>query len=272
MKATTKPAVQKRKGFSAAFFVLLIAYPLFPFNLSQKNDPLILAFSKTSLEGFVSKVVDGDTIVMKSGDKVRYIGIDTPEYGSPFFFEAKERNRSLVNGKKVRLEICPEERRDQYGRLLAFVYVNDQMVNRILIKEGLASLLIIPPCGLKVEEAFKRYELEAINSGIGLWRYEGKPISHLEAGRYLGKIKRVSGKIISSYNSGKALFLNYGDDYKRDFTVVIFAEDIDNFTKAGINPENYYKYKESIVIGRIKAFNGPEIIVRGPEQIKIVER
>jgi len=209
---------------------------------------------------------------MKNGDKVRYIGIDTPEFGSPLFIEVKERNSSLVSGKKVRLEICPEERSDPYGRLLAFVYVNEKMVNSILLKEGLATTLIIPPCGLIVEEEFKRVELEAINSRVGLWTDESKPISHLEAGRYLGKIKRVSGKIISTYYSGKALFLNYGDDYKRDFTVVIFTEDLDSFTKAGIDPENFYNNKESIVTGRIKAFNGPEIVVRGPEQIKIVER
>jgi micrococcal nuclease len=271
MEASEKTSFYTKRTLLIISIVLTILLLLI-YKLPRTREVLFLEASDEGFETVVSEVVDGDTIIIKSGDKVRYIGIDTPEFGNPLFFEAKERNNTLVKGKKVRLDICPEERRDHYGRLLAFVYVDNAMVNSILLKEGLANVLIIPPCGSKVEEDFTMYALEAMQEGIGLWARGNDPILHREAGNFLGKLKRVSGKVTSTYRSDKALFLNYGMDYKKDFTVVIFAKDLGSFTDAGIEPENDYRNKETIVTGQIKEFNGPEIVVRRPGQIKIVEK
>lgn len=120
-------------------------------------------------ESYARYVIDGDTIVIAGGEKVRYIGIDTPEIGEPFADAARERNARLVMGKKVRLEICPEEPRDKYGRLLAFVYSDGVFVNRVLVREGLARRLIIPPCALPVAREFKALEREARRKGLGVW-------------------------------------------------------------------------------------------------------
>lgn len=125
-------------------------------------------YSKT-ISAHVKWVVDGDTIVMAGGEKARYVGIDTPEQGEPFFREAKQRNASLVKGRKVTLVICEQEPRDKYGRLLAFVYSDGVFVNRALLEEGLAKRLIIPPCGLPVGREFKEVELRAREKGLGIW-------------------------------------------------------------------------------------------------------
>ncbi len=117
----------------------------------------------------VRRVIDGDTIVIAGGDRVRYIGIDTPERGQPFYREATERNASLVQGRTVRLLVCPGEPRDKYGRLLAYVRSDGVFVNRALIREGFARLLIIPPCGLPVAREFRALEREAREKGLGLW-------------------------------------------------------------------------------------------------------
>ena len=96
---------------------------------------------------FVSRVIDGDTVKLADGSKVRYIGIDTPEtrrrvWGGwmwapePYAKKAKEYNEELVFGKKVRLEF-DKEKRDKYRRLLAYVYtpegkmVNEEILNQI---------------------------------------------------------------------------------------------------------------------------------------------
>jgi micrococcal nuclease len=121
----------------------------------------------------VKKVIDGDTIIVAGGEKVRYIGIDTPELGEPFYNEAKERNRALVEGKQVIVKVCAWEQRDRYGRVLAWVYAEGIDVGGRLLKEGLARTLTIPPCGLKKADEFKSYQQEAMLKGIGLWGLRG---------------------------------------------------------------------------------------------------
>ncbi len=95
----------------------------------------------------VSRVIDGDTIELEGGEQVRYVGIDTPESGQPGFTAATERNTELVNGKTVTLDVCEDEPLDPYGRTLAYVIVGTTVVNEVLLVEGLADPLHIPPCG-----------------------------------------------------------------------------------------------------------------------------
>jgi len=88
----------------------------------------------------VTKVIDGDTIIVEGGYRVRYIGIDAPEIRprlEAFGMEAWQANRQLVEGKKVRLERDVSET-DKYERLLRYVYVNDILVNAEMVRLGLA--------------------------------------------------------------------------------------------------------------------------------------
>ena len=124
----------------------------------------------------VVDVVDGDTIEVRLDgevEDVRYIGIDTPESVAPdqpvecFGPEASDANERLVGDRRVRLEF-DAERRDRYGRLLAYVYLGERFVNAELLRDGFATTLTIPPndsfAGL-----FDRLEQEAGNAGRGLW-------------------------------------------------------------------------------------------------------
>ena len=122
----------------------------------------------------VERAVDGDTVVLAGGERVRYIGIDTPELHhprkpvQPYAREAMEFNRRLVEGKKVRLE-TDVNRRDKYGRLLAYVYLEDgRFVNAELLKEGYAQLLTIPP-NVRHVDLFVSLQKEAREAKRGLW-------------------------------------------------------------------------------------------------------
>lgn len=96
-----------------------------------------------------------------------------------------------------------------------------------------------------------------------------KEISWEEAADYYGQTVWVRGKVIAANNTGKACFLNFHRNWKRYFTVVIFASSFDRFPNP---PESYYLNKEIRVYGQIRDYQGkPEIIVEGPEQIKIIE-
>jgi micrococcal nuclease len=129
-----------------------------------------------STEVVVTRVVDGDTVEVRldgETEDVRYIGVDTPETVKPgtpvdcFGPQASHFNHALVEGQRVRL-VFGAERRDTYGRLLAYVYLGERFVNAELVRRGLARTLTIPPND-RFAERLKRLEIAAARSGRGLW-------------------------------------------------------------------------------------------------------
>ena len=129
------------------------------------------------LGGRVVAVSDGDTIRVRldSGrvERVRYIGVDTPETAKPdapvecYADRAHAFNERLVGGRDVRLVLDVEER-DRYGRLLAYVYAGGTMVNAALVREGYADVLTVPP-NVRFAARFRRLASEARRAGTGLW-------------------------------------------------------------------------------------------------------
>lgn len=119
----------------------------------------------------VTKVIDGDTIVLENGAVIRYIGIDTPEIkknrSECFGHEAKETNKKLVLEKVVRLEKDVSET-DKYNRLLRYVWVGDIFVNEYLVRQGYAHAVTYPP-DVKYQELFRQAEKEARENNRGLW-------------------------------------------------------------------------------------------------------
>jgi micrococcal nuclease len=123
----------------------------------------------------VQRVVDGDTVVLAGGERVRYIGVDTPESVKPgtpvqcFAKAAGRENERLVGGQEVRLRY-DAERRDRYGRLLAYVYRRSDglFVNAELVRRGYARTLTIPPNVAHAAE-FRRLARGARSAGRGLW-------------------------------------------------------------------------------------------------------
>jgi micrococcal nuclease len=127
-------------------------------------------------KAYVVRAVDGDTIEVRLGghlEDVRYIGIDTPETVKPgapvqcFGPRASDFNHGLVEHRRVRL-VFGVERRDTYGRLLAYVHLGGRFVNAILVRRGLARSLTIPPND-RYAPVFRRLELRAARAGRGLW-------------------------------------------------------------------------------------------------------
>jgi len=129
------------------------------------------------IEGTVVRVVDGDTIHVQLADrveKIRYIGVNTPEIHHPSKGEepggreAAEVNRGLVGGRRVRLELDVQTR-DRYGRLLAYVWVGDTMVNAELVRLGYAQVMTVPP-NVRYQDLFVKLQRQARDAHRGLWR------------------------------------------------------------------------------------------------------
>jgi len=126
----------------------------------------------------VTRVVDGDTLILSPNDRVRLIGVDTPETVHPkkmvecYGKEAKEFTRSTVAGQKIRLVLddanAGRRHKDRYGRTLGYVYLQDgMMLNAELVRRGFAHAYTRFPFRYLVE--FRRLEQEARGRGVGLW-------------------------------------------------------------------------------------------------------
>ena len=135
------------------------------------------ARATTLVEGVVVRVVDGDTITVRLGDRVesvRYIGVNTPEVHhpkrgeEPGGREASAVNRQLVAGKPVRLELDVQVR-DRYGRMLAYVWIGDVMINAELVRLGYAQVMTIPP-NVRHQALFVKLQRDAREARRGLWR------------------------------------------------------------------------------------------------------
>jgi len=129
-----------------------------------------------SVSAYVLRAVDGDTIEARIGrrvEDVRYIGVDTPETVKPgtpvqcFGPRAHRFDARLVEHRRVRL-VLGAERRDVYGRLLAYVHRGRLFVNAELVRRGLARTLTIPPND-RYAPLFRRLEMRAARAGRGLW-------------------------------------------------------------------------------------------------------
>lgn len=122
--------------------------------------------------GVVAHVVDGDTVVLEGGERVRYLLVDAPESTGGrrdcFGAEAREFNRALVEGRRVSL-IYAEACEDRYGRLLAYVSVDGHEVNTLLVERGFACALYVPPAGGARRAEFETLEARARRARRGLW-------------------------------------------------------------------------------------------------------
>jgi micrococcal nuclease len=130
--------------------------------------PKIKRESPTKETVFVIRVIDGDTVEVEGGRKVRYIGIDCPEEGKLYSKEALAANRELVEGRIVTL-VKDVSEKDVFGRLLRYVYVGDIFVNARLVEEGLAEATPYPP-DLAYEDEFSELEKKAKDLGKGMWQ------------------------------------------------------------------------------------------------------
>lgn len=127
----------------------------------------------------VKRVTDGDTIVVAYGgrdERVRYIGIDTPEVAGspvgeqPFGPAAKARNEELLRAGRACLERDITER-DRFGRLLRYVWNEDgELVNEVLLREGLARMTTYPPDVKYVESRYRPAQVEAQEEFRGMWQ------------------------------------------------------------------------------------------------------
>ncbi len=180
--------------FLISIFLISVNFGLYadePIEIKTSGDGVFtIPFGQTYnyTDILVKRVVDGDTIQLENGERVRLIGIDTPELHESdklrrdaqrtgqdiatiqkLGAQAYEFTKGLVEGKRVSLEF-DVERYDTYKRLLAYVYLKDgTFVNAEIVKQGYASLMTFPP-NVKYADLFLKLHKEARENRRGLWK------------------------------------------------------------------------------------------------------
>lgn len=229
----------------------------------------------------VKHVVDGDTVILddKAETHLRYLGIDAPEKltidspGEPLAEKSIDFNSSMVKGKKIQVEY-DEEKYDHYGRLLGYVYVDGKFVNKLLLENGLAHLLIIEPND-KYHKILKNAQDLAIAAHKGIWndqekfnppeqnsRFIVKPVNIT---RYIDQRVVTRGKIGEARSNDHVIKLNMEDQ----LDIVIFKNNVNNFRYMDIDPGSYYTGFPVEVTGRVKMYRGrPQIVVDHPMSLR----
>jgi len=226
----------------------------------------------------VERVIDGDTFVLVSGERVRLIGVDTPELGRKdrtvqyFAEESRDFLKGLVEGREVTLK-SDWRGKDRYGRTLAYVYIGDSVfVNLEIVRQGFGFVYTSYP--FDYLEEFRAEQTRAMEESRGLWGRdivdeEIPEIGPSEANDHYGERVVVRGKIVSARNTGKVCFLNFSKDWKKSLTAVIFAL---SFHKFPAEPEKHYLGKKVVVVGEIGEYEGaPQIRLNDRTEIRILD-
>jgi micrococcal nuclease len=232
--------------------------------------------------GTVTKVIDGNTLLLDSGISVRLVGAKAPSaagkragaVAEPMADDAKAALEKLVLSQPVRLELDSEET-DRYGQVEAQVYVDTpdgSWVQQVMLNEGMARVYGLPK-GRRCVAELLTAEAAARANGVGIWadpyysvRDAADPAALL--GR-VGHYELVEGEIVSTGEVRDRIYLDFGRVWKQDVTATIEGKAKSLFVAAGIDPLAL-KGKRVRVRGWLESRDGPLIELSLPEQIEVL--
>lgn len=224
----------------------------------------------------VIEIVDGDTVVLANKMEIRLVGLQAPKISLgrknfkewPLGYESKEALSSLIMDKDVML-YYGGEKMDRYGRALAHLFLEDgTWVQGEMLKRGMARVYSFSDNRSIVPEMLKE-EYEARVNNIGIWNLNFYKIKPQEiSGKYTNSFQVISGRILDVAEVRSNTYLNFGDDYRSDFTIVVPYRVKKMFEKMDINLTNL-EGKNIFVRGWLKYYNGPSIDLTHPEQLII---
>ncbi len=258
--------------------ITLFLILFFASSLGQTEPSDLRQKLKKSTTQKVIKINDGDTVILKDQTRVRLVGIQAPKLplgrknfkGWPLGFESKKILSDLVLGKYVTLYFGGQ-RQDRYGRALAHLFLNDGVwVQGEMLKYGMARVYTFPD-NRAITPEMLAYEQIARQNNSGIWAmdfYKAKAQETSE--KFHNSFQLVTGIVRNIAKIRGTYYLNFGDEWKEDFTIVIKSRAARKFIKAEIDPQNY-EGKKIEVRGWLKSYNGPMIEVTHPEQLMIIQ-
>lgn len=239
------------------------------------------------LYGHVVRVVDGDTLMLDGDRRIRLLDINTPELShegvaaEPYAREAASYLEQLAGGRDVRVEIGRKEK-DPYGRYLGQVYIANGTakggwVNGTLVRDGYAHVYTFADNAMYADDLLA-LESQARAARRGLWvldRWTVRRAGDCCGKADIGTFKLVQGRVLAAVkvktSGGTRTYLNFGTDWKTDFSVFIADKDARWFKQAGITDiAEHYRGREVRVRGYLQPVNGVLVRVTHPAQIEIL--
>ncbi|CDO59182.1 hypothetical protein BN1012_Phect968 [Candidatus Phaeomarinobacter ectocarpi] len=229
-------------------------------------------------------MVDGDTIVLDDRSEVRMVGIQAPKLPLgrrnfpewPLAKEARDLAVDIASRRDVVLWSGGSDE-DRHGRRLAHTYVRDGQGGTIwfqgeMLRRGLARVYTFPDNRACVADLLAQ-EAAAREEGLGMWGLDTYRIVNANELDRLnsreGSYELIEGRVREAKNINGRVYLNFGTNYRDDFTVTISPRDMKLFRDAGIDPTDY----EGRIVrarGWVRLFNGPSIDATHPEQIEVL--
>jgi endonuclease YncB( thermonuclease family) len=218
-----------------------------------------------------------DAMVMRDGRAIHLEGIRLPHAGpdrAPAFMadRAFDAVNAMVKGRVLDITAIPPKE-DRYDRVRGQVFSDDSAepwLQIALLRRGMARVDIAPDraeCWRELYDA----EREARAAQKGLWAVPAYQVrTPDQLGADIGTFQIVQGEVLTAdLHDGRA-YLDFGTDYRIDFTVTISPADMANFRRDGVDPRGYAG-KTIRVRGIVQQYNGPEIEIANPQQVEVVQ-
>ncbi|NIA71082.1 thermonuclease family protein [Pelagibius litoralis] len=238
--------------------------------------------------GRVAEIVDGDTLVLADGREIRLVGIQAPKLplgragfkAWPLAGEAKALLAALTLDKTVTPGFGGR-RGDRHGRVLAHLFVEGGSgeaapggeklwVQGAILEAGLARVYSFDDNRALIAEMLA-LERRARAERRGIWADSFYALRPAEAAqRWLGGFELVEGRVVAVGRAGRNTYLNFAEDWRSDFTIVVSRRAGQMFAEQGIDLESY-QGRRLRVRGWLKSRNGPMIEATHPEQIELLE-
>lgn len=232
-------------------------------------------------QGRVVETVDGDTVVLASGTQIRLVGLQAPKLplgrkgfrAWPLADAAKAALARLVDGKTVRLAYGGA-RIDRHGRLLAHLFLSDTRDEKVwvqgrMLEQGMARVYSFPDNRARVAEMLA-LERAARAAKRGIWNHRFYALRKADTvARDIGSFQIVEGRVVAADVVRGRAYLNFGRDWKTDFTISIAPRALRKFRKDWPKIETLAGAQVR-VRGWVRKFNGPLIEATHPEQIEVL--
>ena len=254
-----------------------VAFAALPRGATAETVPDALAALPASEIARVTEIVDGDTVVLADGRQVRLVGIQAPKLplgragfaAWPLSAEAKAALAALCLGREVRLAYGGR-RGDRHGRVLAhLVDASGAWIQGALLAAGMARVYSFADNRALVPEMLAR-EAAARANGRGIWADPFYAVrTPEEAGRFLGRFELIEGRVQDVATVRGRVYLNFGADWRSDFTATLAPPVRRLFDSEGIDPQ-VYRGRIVRVRGWLDSFNGAMVEITHPEQIEVI--
>ena len=265
-----------RLSVRALIAVALFAFPAFGGGATAE-EPAALERLTPEGQGTVVEVVDGDTVILDDGREVRLVGTQAPKLplGRPDFVawplsdEAKAHLEDLILSRAVSLH-AGGQAMDRHGRHLAhLVRIDDGLwVQGQMLADGMARVYTFPDNRALAAAMYDR-ERAARAAGDGIWADPYYAVrSPDQTNGDIGSFQVVRGLVVEAAEVRGRIYLNFGQDWRSDFTVTVAPRDTEVFEAAGLDLLGL-EGQTIQVRGWVDRYNGPQIVATHPEQIEV---